>query len=211
MQDAGFSLIKQYKLIPDEKIKELEMMGKGLERHIAVGKIQREDKNLSDQLMEKFMILRMTFISANNISDDDIISVKKDAIFTTAPVKKTKFGNIVFNTKHHYSSYIRFPDIQNLEIYYNSEDVDIKGMSDQSVNRHRLYLIEFLRKYISLIELKDPKVKRWFIRFIDDYKSNNLEEEFYLEFNNKSKDYNAIFNYKNLLIPLAQIIQKEID
>jgi hypothetical protein len=62
-----------------------------------------------------------------------------------------------------------------------------------------------------LIELKDPKVKRWFIRFIDDYKSNNLEEEFYLEFNNKSKDYNAIFNYKNLLIPLAQIIQKEID
>ena len=211
MKDAGFSLIKQYNLISNEKIKELKLMGKGIERHIAIGKMQREDKELSKQLMEKFAILRMAFISANKINDNDIISVKKDAIFTISPVKKLKFGNIIFDKKHEYSSYIRFPNIQNLEIYYNNNDIDIKGMSDQAVNRHRLYLIEFLRKYISLIESKDPKIKRWIIKFIDDYKWGKLEEDYYLEFNNKSRDYDPVFNYKNLIIPLIQIIQQEID
>lgn len=211
MKDAGFSLIKQYRLLPDEKIRELEIMGKGIERHIAVGKLQRDDKTLSKNLMEKFAILRMAFISSNNISDNDIISVKKDAIFTTANVTKTKFGNIVFDKKNSYSSYIRFPDIQNLEIYYNNDRVDIKGMSDQAVNRHRLYLLEFIQKYISLMEEKDPKIKRWIIRFIDDYKQMKLEEEYYLEFNNKSRDYDAVFNYQKLLIPLIQILQKEIS
>ena len=75
IRDAGFSIIKQYKLLPDEKIRELSMMQKGDERHIAIGKLQRDDKELSKRLLEKFTEVRTIFLSANNISDNDIISV----------------------------------------------------------------------------------------------------------------------------------------
>ena len=36
IHDAGFSLIQQYQLLPPEKIKELERIPKGIQRHIQV-------------------------------------------------------------------------------------------------------------------------------------------------------------------------------
>lgn len=211
IQDAGFTLIKQFKLLPDDKIRELELMGKGQERHIAVGKLQRNDKEFTKALMNKFAEIRTIFIGANQLKDDRIISVKKDAIYTIGTCEKIKFGNIIFAEKNKYSSYIRFSEIQNLEIYYSNMGIDIKGMSDRAVNRHRLYLLDFLRKIISMIEKHDPRSKRFIKNFISEYKSTSLDEEYYLEFNNMSKDLNALFNYQNLIIPIVQIILKEIE
>lgn len=211
MSDAGFSLIKQYRLLPDEKIRELTLLGKGKERHIAVGILQKNDKEFTKRLMDKFTEIRAIFIAANNLTDDDIISVKKDAIFTTKHCSKLKFGNIVFAEKNRYTSYIRFSDIHNLELYYSSSKIDIKGMSDKAVNRHRLYMIDFLRKCISMIESKNSRVKRYLDNFISDYKSMELDEEYYLEFNNISRDLNPLFNFQKVIIPLVQIVLKEIQ
>ena len=211
MRDAGFSLIKQYKLLPPEKIVELGNLEKGFPRNKAVGILQRDDKEFSKALLDKFTEIRTIFIATNELTDNDILSVKKDAIFTLKPAKRTKYGQIEFANKNRYTSYIRFPNIQNLEIYYNSEGVDIKGMSDSSVNRHRLYMIEFLRKVIDMIENHSPQVKRYLMKFIQQYKSGELDEGFYLEFNNMSRDLNPLFNYQNILIPLVQIVLEEIE
>lgn len=211
IRDAGFSLIKQYKLLPNEKIKELEMMHKGDERHIAIGKLQRDDKLFSKRLLDKFAEIRMIFISANNLTDDDIISVKKDAIYTIGTCDRLKFGNIEFAKKNCYSSYIRFPEIRNMEIYYSSDTMDIKGMGDHAINRHRLYMYDFLKSTISMIESNNPRVKRHIMKFINDYKSYALDEEYYVEFNNMSRDLNPEFNYKHIIIPLVQIILKELE
>ena len=211
LRDAGFNLIKQYHLLPDEKIRELTALGKGVERHIAVGKLQRTDKEFSKALGEKFAEMRAIFISANNLTDNDIISVKKDAIYTIGECNKLRFGHTLeFAKKNVYSSYIRFPNIQNLEIYYSNDTMDIKGMSDSSINRHRLYMMEFIREMISLIEMKDSKAKRKMREFIKEFKSDKLDEGFYLEFNNLSKDLNPFFNYMNIIVPLTQIILKEV-
>ena len=212
MKDGGFSLIKQFNLLPQEKIKELERIDKGIMRHIEVGKLQRENKEFSKALNDKFAEVRRIFIASNELTDNDIISVKKDAIFTTKPCKRVNFGKVHFADKNHYTSYIRFPNINNIEIYYGDNGIDIKGMGDIAVNTHRLYLIEFLKKTIDMIENKDPRVKRYICKFISDYKFNNLgSETYYLEFNNKSRDFNALFNYKNLLIPIVQIVQREVQ
>lgn len=211
MKDGGFSLIKEFNLLPPEKIRELERMPKGIERHIAVGKLQRADKDFSRALNDKFAEARRLFINANKLTDDDIISVKKDAIFTTKHCTNTKFGKVQFALKNSYTSYIRFPSVNNIELYYNDEDIDVKGMGDVAVNTHRLYMLQFLRKLISMLEEKNPHVKRYLINFIDDYKSNNLNQEmYYLEFNNKSSDFNPVFNYVNILIPLVQIVQRTV-
>lgn len=210
IQDAGFSLIKQYKLLPDEKIKELILLGKGKERHIAIGLLQRDDKEFTKRLMDKFAEIRKIFLAVNNLTDENIISVKKDAIFTTKYCPKTKFNDIIFAEKHHYTSYIRFPNINNLELYYSTKGIDVKGMNDHAVNRHRLYMMEFIRKYINMIESKNPRVRRYVMDFIMQYKSLELDEAYYLEFNNISKELNPLFNFQNIIIPMAQIILKEI-
>lgn len=209
--DAGFSLIQQYQLLPPEKIKELERIPKGIQRHIQVGVLQRDDKEFSKRLTEKFTEVRALFMMMNQLKDDSIISVKKDAIYTIGKVKRTTFGKVKFMEKNHYSSYIRFPDITNLELYYGENGIDVKGMGDAAVNRHRLYMLEFLRKTIKSIEEQDSSVKRKFMRFFNQYKFDELDEEFYIEFNNVSRDQNKLFNYANLLIPLLKIIMREVN
>ena len=145
MQDAGFSLIKQFKLLPDEKINELTKMGKGKERHIKIGKMQGEDKVFSKALSDKFADLRKIFISVNNLTDNEI-----------------------------------------------------------------LYMLDFIRNIISMIESKDIRVRRYLIKFIMDYKQHNLDDGYYLEFNSKSKDINILFNYREVIIKFLQIVIKEI-
>ena len=211
IHDAGFSLIQQYQLLPPEKIKELERIPRGIQRHIQVGVLQRDDKEFSKRLTDKFTEVRALFMMMNQLKDDSIISVKKDAIYTIGKVKRTTFGKVKFMEKNHYSSYIRFSDITNLELYYGENGIDVKGMGDAAVNRHRLYMLEFLRKLIKSIEEQDSSVKRKFMRFFNQYKFDELDEEFYIEFNNVSRDQNKLFNYANLLIPLLKIIMREVN
>jgi len=49
------------------------------------------------------------------------------------------------------------------------------------------------------------------MRFINDYKSLNLDEEYYVEFNNMSRDINPLFNFQNVIIPLLHVILKEME
>lgn len=108
MRDAGFSLVKQYRLLPDETIRELTKLGKGEERHIAIGKLQGADKEFSKALSDKFTEIRKIFIAQNELNDDDIVSVKKDAIFTIGKCSKLRFGSLIFTPKNTYTSYLIF-------------------------------------------------------------------------------------------------------
>lgn len=211
IRDAGFSLIKQHKLLPESEIMKLEIMGKGDARHIAIGKLQGANRQLAAGLNEKFTEIRSIFINSNNLTDDRIISVKKDAIYTIGACSRLKFGMIEFVPKNVYSSYIRFPTIQNMELYYSDTTLDVKGMSDSSVNKHRLYMISFLNKIISMIEDNNNQAKRFIVKFIDEYKHHELDDEYYIEFNNMSKEWNPTFNYMNVIVPIVQIILREVQ
>lgn len=210
IKDAGFSIIKEFKLLPRQKIQELEAMGKGLNRHKAIGILQRDDREFSDRLLNRFADVRDVFVQANSLTSDDIISVKKDAFFTIKKCNRLKFGQITFAEKNKYSSYIRFPNTHNVEIYYSSNGIDVKGIGDIGLNRHRLTMLEFLQKIIPRIESKDESVKRYMMNFIKRYKAHDLEDEYYLEFNNMSATINPIYNYQHILIPLIQIMLREL-
>jgi len=210
IKDAGFTLIKEYKLLPSDVIKQLELIPKGFDRHKQIGIMQKDNKQLSENLLQKFSEVREWFIKSNKLTDNDIISVKKDAVYVIGEVDNTKLNSITFAKKNVYSSYVRFPDNLNLEIYYYDNTLDIKGMNDICVNRHRLYMMEFLRIVINMIENHDGKVKRYVMNFIEKYKKQELDKLYYLEFNNMSKEFNPAFNYLKIIIPIIQIIQKEI-
>ena len=211
-KDAGFSLIKQFRLLPDSEIDRLERIPKGVNRHIAVGCLERDNKDFAQALTDKFCEARRVFIEINSIdTENSILAVKKDAIFVVDTVKRTKFGQVEFAMKNQYSSYIRFPANGNLELYYNNAGIDVKGMGDIAVNRHRIYTIEWLRGYFRLMENRDTNVKRYLMRYIKEYKANELEEEYYLEFNSKSLTMDRMFNFRNLLVPLVEIVNKEVS
>jgi hypothetical protein len=209
MREAGFNIIQHYKLLSTDQIKSLKDLDK-VERYIAVGKLQGKDKDFSKALLNKFAEVRNVFISANDLTDNRIISVKKDAIYTIGPCGKIKFGKIEFVSKNQYSSYIRFTDNMNIEIYSKSDCIDIKGMGDSAINRHRLYMLEFIKSMISYLESKNSYIRRFLSEFIDRYKFGELDEEYYIEFNNLSKDYNPMYNFEKIVIPLTKITLREM-
>lgn len=210
LKDAGMTIIQGYKLLPENIIQELLRMDK-LDRHIAVGKMQGKDKRFSESLLNKFTELRSLFISSNSLTDNDIISVKKDAIYTIGNCKNTIFGNVKFVPKNRYSSYLRFTDNMGIEIYYNDDGLDIKKMGETAINTHRLYMMDFIRQTIYLIERKDLSIRRYLKQFIDRYKHQKLDTPYYIEFNNLSREFNPAYNYHRVIVPLVGISIKEVE
>ena len=210
IKNAGFSIIKAYNLLPLDEVKKLAQMEKH-QQIIEIGKKMGQNKEFSIELTRLFGEVRKFFIDSNYVNDDDLIAVKKDALFSTKECSVLKFGEIEFRIKNQYSSYIRFPYNNNLEIYYNDGGkIDVKGISELNLNKHRLFMLEFIKKIINYLEEKNLFIKRYFKKFVDSYKFLELENEFYLEFNNLSNQINPLFNYQNVIIPFAQIITKEI-
>lgn len=210
MKDAGFSIIKSYNLLDIDMIKKLSELDKKV-RTIEIGKLMGQNKEFSNRLTSQFGEIRKFFIDSNYITDNDLISVKKDALFCTKECNQLKFGSIEFRIKNKYSSYIRFPYNNNLEIYYNDGgQIDVKGINDFNLDKHRLFMLDFIYKCINYLESKNPIIKRFIIKFINDYKSLKLDQAYYLEFNNLSQNINPLFNYQKIIIPMIQIIIKEL-
>ena len=221
MKEAGFSIIKDYMLLDIDTINKLKAMSKH-DRAIKIGKLQRKDKTLSDGLKVGFVDCRQQFITSNNLEDNDIISIKKDALFVKKRCKNCEFlNNILFRVKNTYTSYIR---LEKVELYYSPERLDIKGISDDMVELHADGILEFIRKVFRTIETgTEIDVIRYIISFIDKYKAKKLPISYYREFNSRSlytridtddfyENYiddidmlNIRYNYDNIIIPILQI------
>lgn len=223
MREAGFSLIQEYQLLDDDTIKKLKTMSKD-ERKIKIGKIQIKDSKLKENLKNAFKYTRKIFFEMNSINDDDIISIKKDAIFTTKYCNRTKLGKYVeFRNKHSYTSYIRLD--KKLEFYYSPTELSVKGIGNDKVEYHKDFLLNFINLYFKKMETSDNNEVIVFTRhFIDKYKRRELDVGYYRNFNIKSdftvyNDENTYmeywdndkesldisYNYFNILLKLIKI------
>jgi hypothetical protein len=191
MKSAGFSVCKKYKLVSDNKIKLLEELPKK-ERSIYIGKMQIEDALLKRKLPQCVIIEKCNFFRFNKIQDENILSIKNDAIFIIGiKCKNTTFGDVKFIEKNVYSSY---HNINGIEFFYrNKEDMlDVKGINDKIVDEHEEGMITFLKKCFKLVEYgKIKELKKYLISFSNDYKSRALPSIYYKEFNSKNQ-YNFI-------------------
>ena len=79
MQEAGFNLCKEFKLLPDKTIQYLNTLDKN-QRHIQIG-VYQKNKEFANKLKEAFILARKRFFEANELDDTDILAIKKDAIF----------------------------------------------------------------------------------------------------------------------------------
>lgn len=198
MKQAGFSLIKKYRMLPEHTILSLEKLGKKEtafdkkygkhEQDIKIGKMQRENRELSEKLKVAFEIERENFIKKNQISEEDIIAIKKDAFFINTPKKiDGKIDEFInFRKKNIYTSYVY---IKPFEIYYKyGQDLEIKGLGETAFHLHEDTMIQFIEETMRMIETYGlTSILYHFKKFIDDYKNLRLDTEYYREFNPQSK------------------------
>lgn len=187
MKSAELSMIKQYGALDSDTIILLESLPK-LERNIKIGKLKKKNKNLIKDMNEGYKHYRKLFVEHNNLSDDDIISIKKDAIFTTKRCKYTDFDLIKFDEKNKYTSYYYFPSISRIELYYNKNKLDVKGIRDENLQGHKDYMCSFFSRYAYMNEMTS---KTNLIKFINEfsyfYRTRQLDKNYYREFNATSK------------------------
>ena len=231
LKSANTSLCREYKLLPEDKIKKIENMKKD-ERVKTIGKIQRKDKVFNEGLKNAFKDIRRRFFEANNIEDGDILSIKKDAIFCLETKEHTKFGYCNFSEKNIYSSYMH---LNNLELYYKrnldgSYKLDVKGIDDEIVKKHEGFMLDFLACVFYKYERGDMSDVLVYLRkFISKYKHLKLEVGYYREFNQQSiirltdsdetyddgifipyehkhEHIDIDYNFFNILLPLVKIM-----
>lgn len=224
MQSAGFNLVKKFKLLSDEKIQILQTMGKKT-RQREIGLEIRNNKEFGKTLSEKFVEARKWFFKANQIKDDQVLSIKKDAIVCLTRCLHTEWDNIHFNEKNIYSSYYYMNDC---EFYYNRDTLDVKGISDDLLELHRDYMLEFIHSFARMNELiKRERIIKFLKDFATHYKNRDLDINFYRELNKQSlfrinekigkrnlgvRDYgikenlNIDHNYMKYLVPMISIL-----
>jgi len=180
IKSAGLSLAKEYKYLDNKLITKLDNMSKE-ERNRMMGIIKIKDKQLVKNENKALVEARKQFIELNNIEFDDIISIKKDALFVSKECYKLKSGEIEFIPKNKYSSYMV---LNNIEFYYNRFKLDIKGINDDMINLHEEFMLSFFKQYLQYIEMgKTNKLLDFIAGFVYRYKSRDLNIGYYREFN----------------------------
>lgn len=183
MKEAGYNLIIYYELLDKETIEFLSTFPKK-ERHIRIGLLQRENRQLSKDLKEAFKQMRKKFFISNRIQERNILSIKKDALFIIDnKCEDTLFKNVEFVMKNRYTSFHKF---DKYEFYYRNmtRKLDIKGVNDSKYYLHEDYFISFLKDIFHTLETSsNDRVISKLKRFAYDYKNKLLPYEFYRELN----------------------------
>ena len=221
LKSAGLSIIKEKKLLSEKKIKQLEEMPK--EKRTVVEGIQIRNNPQFKEIFEKtFADVRYAFLYYNNLTEDDILSIKRDAIFViNKKPSELVFGeNFKFVQKHLYSSYIK---LDNKEIFYSpdTDSLDIKGINtDVTYNeciwndvKHILKMSEKISGEKIFPLLKNYR-RKYLRRELDIEAYRNIVtgkfhiDENQYEYVNEGdlEDIDIEYNYINLILPLIQQI-----
>ena len=227
MKSAGFSIIKEFNLLSKNKIERLNSMEKE-RRNKQIGLYQRDDEIFKEALKTGFIEARRLFFEANSLEINDILSIKKDAIFTTKVCKEQKFGEILFRPKNYYTSYIYLKtERRPVELYYGNNNIDVKGISSSKLKDHEEFMLKFLKTYFNKMESSTKEsVLSWLIRFVTKYKMKGVENGYYRSFddrsvidvldvdldetgfifeNETSENIDISYNYFNVLLKLIKI------
>lgn len=180
MKNAGLEILFHNNMINKNDYKILMSLDK-LEKNIAVGKILMKDKFMNDFLMNEFIKIRKEFFDLNNIKEEDVLAIKKDAIIliNRFPTNLIINNYYEFRNKGTYKSYI---NINGKEHYLSSDgnNLIVKGYSSETKEYQRNYLFDFLKKCLRFKVLTDSdQLFEYLINFKNEFLTFKLEKEYY--------------------------------
>ncbi len=207
MSAGGFSILKRAGKLTEEEIYMLTKCSK-LERNIYLGNKTGADRALSELQINGFTESRRQLFERNQIADKDIISIKKDAIFTIKkPCSELEFDGFKWKLENSYSSYYY---INNIEFYYSGKTntVDIKGLGKDNIPLHAEGFTKDLCKIFGLAEqMRGDVLVKYLKRYRHKYLNKELPMESYREYNHESM-YRLEDKY---IAGMAVLIQEPTD
>lgn len=228
IRHANTSLMRYYDIYPSEKLDAIDKMPKA-KREYVVGMLCRNDKTINKKLSKSFDDMMLKFLESNELTEDDLISIKKDAAFViNRNVKKRIFDCVEFAIKNSYCAYIKIPQYE----FYIKKDktVDVKGIGDKdALKLHENGILEFINTVIDLYSKQDTEeLSRYLHEFMEVYKNRELPFDYYREFNSQSafishdemggtvildelddsmiSDIDITFNYVNVIMPIVRVV-----
>lgn len=214
IRDAGFSIIKFNKLLDKKTISWLSGLDKK-SKNVQIGLILRDNIELSTKIMKEFIRIRKVFFESNNLEDKDVLSIKKDAIFTiNKPCKNLIVDDYFeFRKKNKYSSYIY---LSNIEFYYSAwtGNLDIKGLGKKIIKNNKF--IDDIKMIMKINEtLPYNRLFQNLLQYRHKYLNYELPIEHYRELNSDNKfilKNNFFENYKVVLDNITEEeLKEEID
>jgi hypothetical protein len=177
IKSAGFTVIKYKKLLPEEEIFELEKIDKE-ERNIRIGKRILQYPRIGEEIINTLAEVRKDFVVLNQIYENDILSIKKDAIFL---IRKNptvlKIGMFEFRAKKSYTSYCY---LNKKEFYYSSleDSLELKGFTEENRNKQNDYLLKDIKKIMTMSE---KLINEQLFVFLKQYRSKYLNRQLDIE------------------------------
>ena len=221
MRSAGLSVLREKGLVSREEGERLAALPKQ-ERVVTIGKMCREDGDLVLDLENGIKDAVYEFCRENDIQEEDIISIKKDALYTTKPASHLNYGE-----------YIRWVEQQRYHCFYNFREVevyfvrngpmDVKGLTEEGRQLHRQHWMVILQSLLSSAMSENIHTRMLAFRSLRrKYLRQELFPECYREFNRNSKhrwkcqigglavyadQYNPelediTYNYQHVLVPV---------
>lgn len=186
ISQANINILYDIGLLNDDMYNWLRNLTKK-NREITVGYMCK-DKNISKALQNGFIDARRKLFEFNNIEDESVLSIKKDAVYLIErTLMNTRFNSVYFRLANTYTSFYK---IGRLELYYNGSTgvIDVKGISDETIEMyHKNHFLALLQAIFYRAENSDIETMMNIINFyIEKYVNYELDYECYREFNRVS-------------------------
>ena len=222
IRSAGFSVLKFRKLLPENELLELEKLDKHT-RTVKEGLLQKEHPKIAEEIINTLSKVRQAFVLLNKIDTDNILSIKKDAIFVINQVPQTLVIKDIFEfrKKGVYTSYLQLPGKK--EFYYNAREdrLDVKGIIKDASILQENYILKDIKNFLRSGEKVSSDI---LFTLLKNYRSKYLNRELPIEtyreldsgyfrfrdFQLKNinpdmlEDIDISQNYMNYILPLIQ-------
>lgn len=174
-------------------------------RQCTIGDMELRDPNITKIKKDGIAYYKKLFFESNDIQDQDVLSIKNDAIFLINKIPTvTQFDDYInFKFKNEYTSYY---NLNGIELYYyyhrinQNEYISVKGINDSRLVLHANYFLEFLLAIFQTAQIEPIKdVIEFGNKFYQEYINMNLDVNFYRNFDSESKfkikRMSNVFNY----------------
>ena len=187
---ANINVLYNKGVLSFEEYNRLKNMSR-MSRQISIGLMEKENPDIITVLANGIIEFKKRFFEANNIQDNEVLSIKNDAVFVMGRLMNiTKFENIEFALKNSYSLYMK---IFNIEIYYRSDQIngcdiiDIKGINDKSLELHQNGMLILLSDVFEKIDCGNlVDAINVFNDYYNQYINRVLPIEYYRTFDSNS-------------------------
>jgi hypothetical protein len=155
-------------------------------REVYVGNMIKANPDIYKEIQIGIIDAKAQFFKANNIKNEEVLSIKNDAVFVLSSRKmKTQFDLYEFANKGYYTFYFKSLKKQffyRFDKHTNTDIIEVKGISEEKLVYHKDFFLKFLLDVFYTIERSSiEETLSYCNQFYEQYVSKRLDIHFYRE------------------------------